>query len=116
LVKQIKVVSVLQLSTTPRRGIGTWVIPPRLLELSARWRWVDSFKPRPLHFQRKSPSYPLDRRLGGPQDRSGRGEEKNSQTLTGLVPSNLTSPTSSSMDLWNFGILPRHCTRNITTV
>jgi hypothetical protein len=31
---------------------------------------------------RKSPWYPLDMRLGGPQSRSGRGgEEKNSQTL-----------------------------------
>jgi hypothetical protein len=30
--------------------------------------------------QGKSPWYPLDRRLGGPQSRSGRGgEEKNSQ-------------------------------------
>jgi hypothetical protein len=29
----------------------------------------------------KEPRYPLDRRLGGPQSRSGRsGEEKNSQT------------------------------------
>jgi hypothetical protein len=31
--------------------------------------------------------YPLDRILGGPQCRSGRGgEEKNSQPLTGLEP------------------------------
>jgi len=34
--------------------------------------------------QGKSPWYPLDRRLGGPQSRSGRGgEEKNSQPLPG---------------------------------
>jgi hypothetical protein len=40
---------------------------------------------RPLYSQRKSPRYPLDRRLGGPQSRSGRGgEEKNSQPLSGL--------------------------------
>jgi hypothetical protein len=33
----------------------------------------------------KSPWYPLDRRLGGPQTRSGRsGEEKNSQTPPGI--------------------------------
>jgi hypothetical protein len=33
----------------------------------------------------KEPQYPLDRRLGGPQNRSGRGgEEKNSQPLPGL--------------------------------
>jgi hypothetical protein len=35
--------------------------------------------------QVKSPCYPLDRRLGGPQSHSGRGgKEKNSQTLPGL--------------------------------
>jgi hypothetical protein len=36
---------------------------------------------------RKEPCYPLDRRLSGPQSRSGRGgEEKNSQPLPGLEP------------------------------
>jgi hypothetical protein len=35
----------------------------------------------------KSPWYPLDRRLGWPQSRSGRGsEEKNSQLLPGMKP------------------------------
>jgi hypothetical protein len=38
-----------------------------------------------LYTQRKSPWYPLDRRLGGPQSCSGHsGEEKNSQTLLRL--------------------------------
>jgi len=32
-----------------------------------------SFTPRPLYPQGKSSCYPLDRRLGGPQNRSGRG-------------------------------------------
>jgi hypothetical protein len=44
----------------------------------------------PCHFtpQGKSPWYPLGRRLGGPQLRSGRGgEEENSQPLPGLEPS-----------------------------
>jgi hypothetical protein len=46
---------------------------------------VVSFTPRPLYLQGKSPWYPLDRRLGGPQSWSGRGgEEKNSQPLLGL--------------------------------
>jgi hypothetical protein len=37
--------------------------------------------------QGKSPCYPLDRRLGGPQSRSGYGgEEKNSQPLPSLEP------------------------------
>jgi hypothetical protein len=43
--------------------------------------------PRPLYLQGKSTWRPLDRRLGGPQGRFGRGgEEKNSQPLTGLEP------------------------------
>jgi hypothetical protein len=37
--------------------------------------------------QGKSPWYPLDRRLGGPYSRSGRGgEEKNSQILPEIDP------------------------------
>jgi hypothetical protein len=45
------------------------------------------FTLRPLYPQGKSPWYPLDRRLGGPQSQSGRGgEEKNSQPLLGLEP------------------------------
>jgi hypothetical protein len=37
--------------------------------------------------QEKSPWYPLDRRLGGPQSHSGRsGEEKNSQLPPGIEP------------------------------
>jgi hypothetical protein len=37
--------------------------------------------------QEKSPWYPLVRRLGGPQSRSGQGgDEKNSQHLPGLEP------------------------------
>jgi hypothetical protein len=37
--------------------------------------------------EKKSPWYPLDRRLDGPQSRSGcGGEEKNSQPLPGLEP------------------------------
>jgi len=48
---------------------------------------VVSFTPWPLYPHVKSPWYPLDRRLGGPQSRSGRGgEEKNSQPLPGLEP------------------------------
>jgi hypothetical protein len=45
------------------------------------------FTPRTFYFQGKSPWYPLDRRLDGPQIRSGRaGEEKNSQPLRGIEP------------------------------
>jgi hypothetical protein len=49
--------------------------------------WVVSFTPRPLYHQGNSPCYPLDRRFGGPQSRSGRGgEEKNSQPPSGIEP------------------------------
>jgi hypothetical protein len=48
--------------------------------------WVVDFTPRLLYPQGKSPWYPLDRRLGRPQSRSGRGEEKNSQPLPRLEP------------------------------
>jgi hypothetical protein len=44
---------------------------------------------RQLYTQGKSPWYPLDRRLGGPQSCSGRGgEEKNSQSSPGMEPEN----------------------------
>jgi len=46
---------------------------------------VLSFTSRPLYSQGKSYCNPQDRRLGGPQSRSGRGgEEKNSQALPGV--------------------------------
>jgi hypothetical protein len=42
--------------------------------------------PAPLR-QGKNPRHTLDRRLGGPQSRSGRGgEEKNSQPPPGIEP------------------------------
>jgi len=46
---------------------------------------------RPARFnpKKKSPRYPLERRLGEPQNRSGKGvEEKNSQPPPGIEPSN----------------------------
>jgi hypothetical protein len=58
---------------------------PCILDLSTRCRRVVSFTFRPLYRQGKSPRYPLDRRLGGPQSRSGRGaEEKNSEPPPGM--------------------------------
>jgi hypothetical protein len=61
---------------------GSGGITPRILDLCAIWKWVVSFTPRQLYPQGKSPWYPLDRSLGGPQSRFGRGgEEKNSQLL-----------------------------------
>jgi hypothetical protein len=64
-----KVVPVLNyFSTKPWRHKREWRYSYTILDLVTRWRWVVSFTPR----------YSLDRRLGGPQSRSGRcGEVKN---------------------------------------
>jgi hypothetical protein len=47
---------------------GSGCIDPYYLDLGTSWRWVVSFTPQLLYHQKKSPWYPLDRRLGGPQD------------------------------------------------
>jgi hypothetical protein len=66
---------------------GSRGIAPHILDFGTRWRWVASFTPRPLYSQGKTPWYPLDRTLGGPQSRSGYGgKDKNSQPLPGLEP------------------------------
>jgi hypothetical protein len=62
---------------------GSGGIAPRILDLGTRWRWVASFTPWPLYPQGKSPWYPLDRRLGGPQSHFGRGS---SQENTRVYP------------------------------
>jgi len=46
---------------------GSGVIAPHVFDLGTRLRSVVSFMPWPLYPQEKSPWYPLDRRLGGPQ-------------------------------------------------
>jgi hypothetical protein len=51
---------------------GSGGIAPRILDFGTRWRWVISVTSRPLYPHVKSPWYPLDRRLGEPQSRSGR--------------------------------------------
>jgi hypothetical protein len=50
----------------------------------------------------KVPWHPLDRRLGGPQSRSGRsGEEKNSQPLPGLEPPiKIRQNESAEVSIW----------------
>jgi len=69
-----------------------------------------SFTHQKLYPGGKEPQYPLDRRLGGPQSRAGRGgEEKNSQLPPGIEPPN--SVASSYTD-WAvpraFNWAPRH--------
>jgi hypothetical protein len=77
--------------------LGSGGVTPRILDLGIRWRWVVSFMPRPLYLQGKSPWYPLERRLGVPQNRSGRGEEKNSHNTKNcsVLPAACVSPVES---------------------
>jgi hypothetical protein len=46
---------------------GSGHITPCILDLGTIWRWMVNFTPRPFYPQGKSPWYPLDRRLDGPQ-------------------------------------------------
>jgi hypothetical protein len=65
---------------------GSGCIDPRILDFGISWRWVVSFTS-----QGKTPRYPLDRRLCGPQSRSRRcGGEKI------IVPTGTRTPTSRS--------------------
>jgi hypothetical protein len=67
--------------------MGEWRYTSTILDLGTRWRLVVSFKPRPLLYPRgKSPLYPLDRRLGGPQSRSGRCEDEKNLAVLGIEP------------------------------
>jgi hypothetical protein len=58
------------------KAYGSGCIEPHILDLGTSWRWVVSFTPRPLYLRGNRPPYPLDRRFGGPQSRSGRFLEK----------------------------------------
>jgi hypothetical protein len=61
----------------PWRRMGEWRYSSTIADLSTRWRWVASLTARLLYPWGNRFRYPLDRRLGGPQSRSGRcGEEK----------------------------------------
>jgi hypothetical protein len=73
---------------------GEWRYSSTTLDHGTWWRWVVSFTPRPLYARRRSPRYPLDRRLGRPQSRSGRrGGEKNLLPLSGIK----LQPSSQSL-------------------
>jgi hypothetical protein len=75
---------------------GSGGIAPRFPDLGTRRRWVVSFTIRPLYSRGKSRRYALDRRLGGSQSQSGRGEEeKNSQPPPGIEPPNPYRPARS---------------------
>jgi len=64
---------------------GSGGIAPHIHDLGTKWRWVVSFTIRKLYPQGKSPWYPLDRKLCGPQNQSGHScQERKSQPLLGL--------------------------------
>jgi hypothetical protein len=76
--------------------LGCGCIDSRLFDLGTCWRWVVSFTPRPFYPPAtlpsgKEPRYPLDRRLSGPQNWSGRHREKKI-----LVPTITRTPTPRS--------------------
>jgi hypothetical protein len=86
---------------------GSGGIAPRILDLGTRWRRVVSFTPWPLYPQGNSHWDPLDRRLGGPQSRSGHGgEEKNSQPRRELNPRNpFVQPIAQRYTNWTITAL-----------
>jgi hypothetical protein len=51
--------------------MGQWMYRSKFSWPRHCWRWVVSFTLLPLYLPRKSPLYSLNRRLGGPQKRSG---------------------------------------------
>jgi hypothetical protein len=87
---KVKLSLCFKLSTTPWRRIGEWrYSSTHSLTSALDGGECSASRPGRLYPRGKRPWYPLDRRLGGPQSRSGRGgEEKNSQLLLGLEPRN----------------------------
>jgi hypothetical protein len=65
---------------------GNGCMDPRILDLGTSFRSVVSLTPRPLYLRVESPRYPLDRRLGGPQSRSGHFRKEKIFDPTGTRP------------------------------
>jgi hypothetical protein len=59
----------------PWRRMGSGCIDPRFIDRRISWWRVVGFTSRLLYPRVNSPGYPLNRRLGGHQRRSGRREE-----------------------------------------
>jgi hypothetical protein len=80
------------------RHVVSGGIVPCILDLGSRGRWVVSFMLQLLYTWGKSPQYPLDRRLGGPQSLSWYGgEEKNSHPPPGIEPPSHDHPAHSQL-------------------
>jgi hypothetical protein len=90
-----------ELNIMPWKHMGGWRYSFTILDLGTRWRLVVSVKPLPLY-----PRYPLDRRLGGPQNRSGRCGEEQNLALPGVKrwPSNPSLYRLSCSDSFNDNI------------
>jgi hypothetical protein len=73
--------------------MGEWRYSATILVLVTRLRWAVSFTPRPLYPRRKSPRYPLDRRLGGHQNRSRHCEEEKNLIPSGNRTSSRSAPS-----------------------
>jgi hypothetical protein len=114
-----KSVPVLKLiTTTPWRLVESGCKYPRILYEGTRWRWVISSTPRPFN-----PPYPLNRRLGGPKNLSGRRGEKINLASTGdqtstprsfsLSPYRLSYP-DLCYDIWAEGKIKvsPHCAKS----
>jgi hypothetical protein len=83
----------------PWRHMGERRYSSTFIDLGTGWKWVVSFTPRPLYPRRKNPRCPLDRRLGGPQSRSGScGGQKilYCRELNAGSPAPVTVPTELS--------------------
>jgi hypothetical protein len=75
---------------------GSGGIAPPILNLGTRWRRQISFMPLQFYPRGNTPRYPLYRRLGRPQSRSGcYGEYKNLLPLPGIESRLLCRPTPS---------------------
>jgi hypothetical protein len=74
--------------------MAEWRYSSIILNLGTRWMRVATFTPLPFKPQGNGPRYPMDRRLGGPQSRTGRcDDEKNALFPPGIEPQ---FPRSSS--------------------
>jgi hypothetical protein len=67
-----------------------WRYSSTSLDLGSTWRWVVRFTPLPIYPRWKSPLYPLDRRLSGPQSRSRHCGEEKILALVGIEPRSST--------------------------
>jgi hypothetical protein len=99
------------------RHMGKWRYSSTVLDITTiRCRCVVSFTPLPLYLRGKSSLYPLDRRLDGPQSRSGRYGEGKDLALPGIEPGP-RSPLSLAIptELSRYAIKFRHCDTDPST-